>query len=435
MRIVTIITFLIGTSLGAAQAADGARADSALPPPTGPLPVGRMTCHLTDTARQETLAAPAGKQRELMVYLWYPAAPEPGAPRACYFPDFDAFERCVGETATKKLLGEAGRACARSGALKAHAVENAKISAVAKKFPLLVFSPGFDESCITYSATLAELASHGYLVAAIDHPYDATCVNFPDGRAVKFAQEKWDAATKSTASMMAYYGARIEVWAADTRFVLDQLISQRAGSQPSAVFGERIDRERIGIFGHSVGGMTAARASELDRRFRACMNGDSDYDGRPFMPVTAPERITRPFLFFVSEHSSYAEIPSLTDVQLKAQRLTRDEYEKIYRRFQKNQDDALAAMPGGSCRVCVRAPRFMHRSFIDATVLKACDDPDKQVFAQTVRNLETVRLYTRAFFDKHLKGMQNTLLDREPAPELKVKIDRFGAGNPGRGRS
>jgi hypothetical protein len=83
----------------------------------------------------------------------------------------------------------------------------------------------------------------------------------------------------------------------------------------------------------------------------------------------------------VSRHSSFAEIPPITDEQLKAEKLSRAEYEQIYRRYQKNQDDALAAMPGGSFRVYVRSQRFNHRSFIHATVIRALDDPEKDVLA------------------------------------------------------
>ena len=63
------------------------------------------------------------------------------------------------------------------------------------------------------------------------------------------------------------------------------------------------------------------------------------------MPVTTAERIKQPFLFFVSEHSSFVDLPALTDEQLKSQGLTREQYQKLIGRFAKNQDDALAAMP------------------------------------------------------------------------------------------
>ena len=80
---------------------------------------------------------------------------------------------------------------------------------------------------------LEDLASHGYVIAAIDHPYDAKCVAFPDGRTVPFSQEKWDAAQKNLGDMMAYYASRIEVLGAlDTRFVLEQVIREQ---QPTTV--------------------------------------------------------------------------------------------------------------------------------------------------------------------------------------------------------
>ena len=155
------------------------------------------------------------------------------------------------------------------------------------------------------------------------------------------------------------------------------------------------------------------------------MNQDSDYEGKPFMPVTSAERIKQPFLFFVSEHSSFTDLPALTDEQLKAQGLSRQRYQDLIRQFAKNQDDALAAMPGGSYRVSVKTAGFTHRSFIDGAVFKASDDADRAALAQQVRNLEIVRGYTRAFFDKHLKGMHNTVLDQESTLDARVKVDRF----------
>ena len=79
-----------------------------------------------------------------MVYLWYPADVLAGAPRANYLPDFAGFECSIGEAAMKKLLGGAGSMAARTGRLKPHAIQNAKLSSSKKQYPLLVFSPGFD---------------------------------------------------------------------------------------------------------------------------------------------------------------------------------------------------------------------------------------------------------------------------------------------------
>jgi hypothetical protein len=64
---------------------------------------------------------------------------------------------------------------------------------------------------------------------------------------------------------------------------------------------------------------------------------------------------------------------------------------------------------------------------MDTGILKAADDPDRAVLAQQLRNLQLVRAYTRAFFDKHLQGMPKTPLDQEVAPDARVTVDRFGA--------
>jgi len=88
-------------------------------------------------------------------------------------------------------------------------------------------------------------------------------------------------------------------------------------------------------------------------------------------------------------------------------------------------------MPGGSYRVCVKTAGFTHRSFIDVAVFKASDDADARALSQQVRNLQIVRGYTRAFFDKHLKGTRNTLLDQESTLDVKVKVDRFPAHSRG----
>ena len=81
----------------------------------------------------------------MMVYLWYPADVLGPSALANYLPDFAAFKRCVGEAAMKKLLGGAGSMAARSGTLKLSAAQDARVSSSKKQYPLLVFSPGFDD--------------------------------------------------------------------------------------------------------------------------------------------------------------------------------------------------------------------------------------------------------------------------------------------------
>ena len=48
--------------------------------------------------------------------------------------------------------------------------------------PLVVLSPGFTSPRSTLTALAEDLASHGYVVAGIDHTYESHATAFPDGR-------------------------------------------------------------------------------------------------------------------------------------------------------------------------------------------------------------------------------------------------------------
>lgn len=53
-----------------------------------------------------------------------------------------------------------------------------------RAFPVILFSPGAGTPRLYYGALAQSLASSGYAVITIDHPYDADVVEFPDGTLV-----------------------------------------------------------------------------------------------------------------------------------------------------------------------------------------------------------------------------------------------------------
>jgi predicted dienelactone hydrolase len=121
------------------------------------------------------------------------------------------------------------------------------------------------------------LVSRGYVVATIDHTYDASEVEFPDGRVEVPAVPP---VTPDVAEKV------VAVRVADTRLVLDSLITLNAGGNPDAEgrplpAGLRglIDPARVGMFGHSLGGAAAAQAMYEDRRIRAGVNLDGTMFG------------------------------------------------------------------------------------------------------------------------------------------------------------
>src|SRR5436309_2541861 len=91
---------------------------AALPAPTGPLFIGRVTVEWTDRSRIEPLS-PDRSYRALMVDIWYPADTSEG-PRAAYL-DVAAFERAIGAAGTRRQLGAAYNVL-KDGRLQTHAI-------------------------------------------------------------------------------------------------------------------------------------------------------------------------------------------------------------------------------------------------------------------------------------------------------------------------
>jgi len=132
----------------------------------------------------------------------------------------------------------------------------------AAKFPLVLFSPGLNTTRLWYSILAQEIASRGYTVVAVDHPYDADVVLFPDGTVAYGG-----AVTKPTNGSTASVEQALEVRTADIAFVMDTL-------------GVGADVPVL-MFGQSFGGAASATAMLHDGRIRGGVN----LDGTMFGPV------------------------------------------------------------------------------------------------------------------------------------------------------
>lgn len=141
-------------------------------------------------------------------------------------------------------------------------------------------------SRLVYTNIAQEVARNGYVVASIDHPYDADVVEFPDGRLVFDPNSNL---TGSPEAILALINEYVAVRVQDVSFVLDAL------SSPSAQHPFQIDTKNVVMFGHSLGGTTAASAMVNETRIAGGLN----FDGGFYGAITANGSIVRkPFLMF-----------------------------------------------------------------------------------------------------------------------------------------
>jgi predicted dienelactone hydrolase len=119
-----------------------------------------------------------------------------------------------------------------------------------RRFPLIVFSHG---SCGVPSQSpffTAGLASFGFVVAAPPHPGNET-TDLPH--------------CSDPAELVDSFANRVP----DVRFVIDQMLAQSANR--SSPFARRINAKRIGMSGHSFGGLTTLRIAAEEPRVRAAV--------------------------------------------------------------------------------------------------------------------------------------------------------------------
>lgn len=329
-----------------------------VPAPATRAPIGAKTLHLVDTSRPDPWK-PAAGHRELMVSLWYPALPSAG-PKAPY----------ASKELSKKLLGTEAAAGVRT-----HATLNAP--AAPKARPLVVLSPGFGMSRFTLTALGEDLASRGYAVAAVDHTYEAP-VEFPGGRI-----EDCLLCAKPDA------GAVIRNRAKDISFVLDRLTAPGSGL--------RVDRDRIGVAGHSIGGASAVEVARTDRRVKAAVNMDGNFFSEPSTDLK------RPVLLLGAQRADDTE--------------NRKDWERTWRHL-TGWKRWLDVAEGGHLSF-TDGPWLVERFGIPPTV----DPKDVPVAFGTLkadRATALTRAYVSAFFDRQLRGVPSPMLERPSAAYPEV---------------
>lgn len=356
-----------------------------LPIPTGQYAIGEKTVFLTDPARGN---------REVQAQVWYPTTATSGT-LARYISQNASYDQTISLALTNSLEGRlchelfgtpscvgtpvANTMYPRINQRDTHAFVNAPIRTDLGQLPVVVLSPGFGVPSYLYSAVSENLVSNGYIVVSTSVTNESSANEISTGVARQ----------SSPIAAQAEFDRRI----ADYRFVMNQL-----GNLPSGI-GAQADLTKIGGGGHSWGGYTGMETAYSDPRLLAVAN----LDGTPGHPLNSPA-------------TNRAMNNGIPQPVLRLQGATNSPLNHAVQDLMWSQ---YATHPHGQLYQLLFAGAG-HYFFTDACYTgfpARQSDPLYCGAANVQLTMDAVRAYTLAFFDKHVKGQPNTLLDG-PSPQF-----------------
>jgi predicted dienelactone hydrolase len=267
-----------------------------IPGPTGQYKVGTTSMTLVDENRTEKYATYPNSQRRVVIELFYPACESASGNTGPYAPPQTLRTIETANMLPPNILDK----------LVTNSYPDAEVVEDQHRRKTIIFSPGLGSLRMFHTAQLEDLASHGFIVVAIDHPYDSEIVEFPNvSPPLPPVYSKADNATLE--ETCEFLKTRIEdvVFVSKYLSKLPEKLSKRMDLSPHS----------IGIFGHSLGGVTAAGAMyAAPETFAAGINLDGT-----FISTTAKGDVKKPFLLMGAPESSPTDTKSVSWKEFESQ--------------------------------------------------------------------------------------------------------------------
>jgi len=262
-----------------------------IPPPGGRYQVGTRIYELVDSSRKE-LYSGVDEHRKFQIQVWYPTEAEPDAKHAPWM----ARAEIYAPTLSKDLLGLPVHFLDHLSLAKEAAYVETPTASTANGFPIILFSHGIKSFNAQNTAQALELASHGFVVVGVQHPYGAIITVFNDGSIAKYKPEFFPAGEPNEE----YQAKALSIsntWSEDLSYALTY--TEELNNDPTGPFYKKFDTSHVGVYGHSTGGGAAIRFCATDDRCQALLGMD------PFMAIASPsvieQGIQKPAFFMFSD--------------------------------------------------------------------------------------------------------------------------------------
>ena len=286
------------------------------PEARGPFPAGTLECEVTDPIRSSQYAPVPTATRRLYVRAWYPAGDVTGRSRRPYFTEAEAGIVPAQSLALLRQPVDALRSATR---LPTNAWVNPPPAA--GRFPLVVFNHGYLSYPAQHTALFEHLATNGYVVLSVGHPWESGGIVYPNGDTaagspriledmMKVGQALGAMAAYAAPTLAAQLAALREylkvlrttsagrlapVWRDDVYFVLDRF--EENAIPAAASVAAIIDHDRRGYMGKSYGAYIAGMLAQGDPRSRGVVH----LDGGLWSYELADTELRTPFLTLGSD--------------------------------------------------------------------------------------------------------------------------------------
>jgi hypothetical protein len=407
-RVFLIVMF---AAIGFQQFLSSSYSQTVLPKPTGPYAVGSRYFYLTDKARPDLISPDPDDYRSISLQVWYPAEPGPDD-QPILLSDRKLIEGYVQEGALDPTI------LTEWAMEPTHSFLKAKPAKAKTPFPVILYSSSGVMNANTFLSE--ELASHGYVVFSIGHPYwcefyfDAEGKTTPLDKNNEYYKKLWEeedswqvlkakkeiTLAKTLEDQPDLYqklnqalpteAGDLRLWAEDIGFIVNQL--KEMNSNTGFLKGI-MDVNRIGVMGYSKGGAAAGQyCLTADDRCKAGIN----LGGFMFADIVE-KNLKKPFL--IMEHIEPWAPDGFPIGELFIERAESSAYMIAIR-------DAL------------------HGNFCDLTIAKKFIKAEGIVGSIDGKKfLDITEYYVRAFFDKYVKGVPGAVIeDLSPTyPEIIFK--------------
>ena len=282
-----------------------------LPKPTGIYNIGTDIFIFEDETRLEWFTEDKDDYRKIAVQMWYPASNISDS----LYPYID---NKIKMKYISEQLGIPQKILQGLERVKTNSYFKAPI--VNNEFPVILFSHGLGGTKTQNSINIEYLVSHGYVVIAIDHSYDALITILDDNIANFNSEPGWNANIADFRSDPGWNTetdniTEEEFWevrlpqintrSRDVSFVIDELEKLK---KQNFYIAKSCNIRKIGVFGHSFGGGTGIVASYSDNRILSCLNLDGWIEPVPEKIITNGLNIPFCYIGQIQENWSSAKL-------------------------------------------------------------------------------------------------------------------------------